>query len=273
MFAVLVAALAAAPAQARVSDHNPVVFPDPAGDSPTAPDITSVAVANTVSGDIFFLIKVANRTAIVANDYAWIGMDTDQNGQTGESNGDGGIDYALVFDGTAGGVLLLRWNGSDYEGVASTTLEAGWDEGYLAKINRAELGNTSALRFFVETGFVEGAPDQFDDTPTGAYHLFALATPHVETIAPRWAPASPRAGRTFRLSSVELTFASTEKAAAASFTCRATLAGKRLRGTGPGGCTFKLAKTAKGKRLVVTITATPTGGKAQTFRPYTFRVR
>ena len=40
-----------------------------------------------------------------------------------------------------------------------------------------------------------------------------------------------------------------------------------------GGCTFKLPKTAKGKQLVVTVTATPAGGKAQTFPAYKFRVR
>ena len=90
---------------------------------------------------------------------------------------------------------------------------------------------------------------------------------------PRFSPTAPRAGATFRLQSVALTFESEEKGVAGSFTCRATLAGKRVKGTGPGGCTFKLPKTAKGKQLVVTVTATPTGGKAQTFPAYKFRVR
>lgn len=219
------------------------------------------------------MVQVANRTEIVANDYVLIGMDTDENGLTGEKNGDGGVDYFILIDGTAREIYLSRWNGSAYEPATSTSLEGAWADGYVATINRAELGNTSGRRFWVETGFLEGLDDQFDDTPTGLYHLYALSTPHVATIAPRWAPAAPRAGRTFRLSSVQLTFETTEKAPAATFTCRATLAGKRLRGTGPGGCTFKLAKTAKGKRLVVTVTATPAGGKAQAFPAYTFRVR
>jgi len=38
------------------------------------------------------------------------------------------------------------------------------------------------------------------------------------------------------LQSVALTFESQEKGVAGSFTCKATLAGKRLKGTGPGGC-------------------------------------
>lgn len=125
----------------------------------------------------------------------------------------------------------------------------------------------------METGLLDGTDDQFDEAPAGLYHDYTLAPPHVGKIAPKWAPAAPRAGAAFRLNSVQLTFETNETAAAATFTCRATLAGKRLRGTGRGGCTFKLAKTAKGKRLVVTITAAPTGGEAQTFPAYTLRVR
>jgi hypothetical protein len=265
--------LAAAPAHARVSAHNPVGIPDPTGDSQTAPDITRVTVANTISGDLFFVVQVANRTDIVANDYVLVGMDSDQNGQTGERNGDGGIDYVIIINGTTRQIGLLRWNGSNYEVGAATTLRGAWVSGYVATINRSELGNTSALNFFVETGLLEGADDQFDEAPTGVYQSYTLSTPHVGAIAPKWAPTAPRAGASFRLSSVQLTFETEEKAAAATFTCRATLAGKRLRGIGKGGCTFKLAKTAKGKRLVVTVTATPTGGPAQTFRAYTFRVR
>lgn len=273
LFAAVAAGLAAAPAHARVSDHNPVGIPDPTGDSNGAPDITRVTVANTIGGDLLFVIQVANRTDIVANDLVVIGMDSDQNGQTGESNGDGGIDYAILINGTTREIFLLRWNGSDYEGVTSTSLKGAWVDGYVASINRAELGNTSALNFYVETGLLDGTDEQIDDTPAGLYHVYTLSTPHVGKIAPRWAPAAPRAGARFRLNSVQLTFETEETAAASTFTCRATLAGKRLRGTGAGGCTFKLAKTAKGKRFVITITATPTGGKAETFKPYVFRVR
>jgi hypothetical protein len=41
-----------------------------------------------------------------------------------------------------------------------------------------------------------------------------------------------------------------------SVRCAAKLAGKTLRGTGAGGCRWSLPKNAKGKRLVITVTAT-----------------
>lgn len=266
-------ALGATPVAARVIDHNPVGVPDPTGDSNGAPDITRVSVANSNAGDLLFLVQVANRTDVVANDLVAIFIDSDQNGETGERSEDGGIDYVIFIHGTDRQIALLRWNGADFDPVETTSLRGVWDDGYVVSVNRAELGNASAVRFYAQTLLENGTDDQSDSAPDGVYHDYTLAPPHVEAITPRWAPAAPRAGGTFRLNAVQLRFETDERAAAATFTCRATLAGKRLRGTGRGGCTFKLAKTAKGKRLVVTITAAPTGGKAQTFRAYTFRVR
>jgi hypothetical protein len=270
---VVLAALVATPAAARVIDHNPVGVPDPTGDSNGAPDITRVSVANSNAGEVLFVVQVANRSDLVANDLVAISIDSDQNGQTGERNGDGGIDYVILIGGTERTIILLRWNGTQYEPAPMTSLQGAFDGGYAAIVNRAELGNTSAMSFFVETSLENGTDDQFDSAPNDVYRDYTLSSPHIQSITPRWAPAAPRAGGTFRLTAVQLKLESEETAAASTFTCRATLAGKRLRGTGRGGCTFKLARSAKGKRLVITITAAPAGGKAQTFRAYTFRVR
>lgn len=54
--------------------------------------------------------------------------------------------------------------------------------------------------------------------------------------------------------------------------CTATLGGRRLRGTGPGGCTFALPRNANSKRLRVTVTATY-GAEQRQFAPFVFRVR
>jgi hypothetical protein len=71
---------------------------------------------------------------------------------------------------------------------------------------------------------------------------------------------------------LQVTLQTGDTMAAARLNCRATLAGKRLRGTGRGGCTFRLPASAKRKRLVVEVTAAPAGGEAET-GVQTFRVR
>jgi hypothetical protein len=267
----LAVGLAVAPAHAGVANHNPVAITDPAGDSTGAPDITRVTVANSNAGEILFIVQVGNRNALAANDEVNIVIDSDQNAATGERNGDGGDDYVIWIDGTERTLGMLRWNGSAWERAADSTLEGTYSNGYIVVINRSELGNTSRFNYYVDT-FLQNDTNQFDSAPNDVYEEYALGTPHVQSITPRWAPAAPRAGGTFRLSAVQITFETDERAAAASFTCRATLAGKRLRGTGAGGCTFRLPKSAKGKRLVIVVTATPAGGQAAS-RSVTFRVR
>ena len=269
LIVVCAALLAVSPAQGRVADHNPVRTADPAGDSNGAPDITGVTVANDLSGVLLFVVQVGNREGVVANDLVTFLFDSDLSSATGQ----GGVDFIIRIDGTTQRVFFVRWNGTAFESVATTSLRAVWDSGYVVAINRTELGNTGAFDFLVVTSLANGTETQFDLAPEGQDGHYEVSAPHVGSITPRFSPAAPKAGATFRLNNVTLKFETDETAAARTFSCRATLAGKRLRGTGPGGCTFKLPKTAKRKQLVVTVTVTPAGGKAQAFPAYRFRVR
>lgn len=269
--AALLAVLSVSPASARVADHNPVEVTDPVGDSNGAPDITGVTVANDLSGTILFVVEVSNRTDFVARDEVLIYIDSDRSAATGSPDRGGGVDYRLRIDATSSD--FDRWNGTAFEPAPRTTVRVAWANGYVASVNRSEVGATSSFAFFVRTRMQEGPGNQFDVAPTDTYLRYALSPPHIDAIRPRFSPAAPRAGSTFRLTSVQLRFETAESGIAAAFTCRVTLAGKRIRGTGRGGCTFKLPKTAKGKRFAITITATATGGRAETFGPYAFRVR
>ena len=269
--AALLAVLSVSPATARVEAHNPVEVTDPTGDSNGAPDITGVTVANDLSGTVLFVVEVANRTDFVARDEVLISVDTDRNAATGSPDRGGGIDYRLRIDSTSSD--FERWNGTGFEPASRTTVRVTWNNGYVAAVHRSELGNTGSLAFFVRTRMQEGPSTQSDVAPTATLFPYALSPPHIDVIRPRFSPVAPRSGTTFRLNSVQLVFETAETAMAAAFTCRATLAGKRIRGTGRGGCTFKLPKTAKGKRLAITITASAAGGKAEAFPPYALRVR
>jgi hypothetical protein len=270
---LLAASLAAAQAHARGMDHNPVKAADPVGDSNGAPDITGVTVANDLSGAILFVVEVANRTGFAASDDVLIYIDSDRSALTGYPDRGGGADYLLGIDAATQRPELARWNGTGFEPAAGTTLRLTWANGYVARINRAELGATGDFGFFVRTRLKGGAASQFDVAPTDGYGAYTLGPPHIEAIGARFTPAAPRAGPRFRLNSVQLEFETAERAAAATFACRATLAARRIRGSGRGGCTFKLPKSAKGKRFAITISAAAAGGKAETFGPYSFRVR
>jgi hypothetical protein len=263
--------LAATPASGRVVDHNPVETTDPTGDSNGAPDITGVTVANDFSGMILFVVEVANRSDFVARDEVLIYIDSDRSAATGSPDRGGGIDHRLRIDATSSD--FDRWNGTGFEPAPRTTVRIAWANAYVAGVHRSELGATGSLAFFVRTRMQEGPSTQSDVAPADALFPYALSPPHIEVIRPAFSHAAPRAGSTFRLNSVQLAFETGETARAAAFTCRATLAGKRIRGTGRDGCTFKLPKTSKGKRFVITITVTATGGRPEPFRPYAFRVR
>lgn len=269
MIVALGVGIAVAPAPARVAHHNPIGVPDPRGDSSGAPDIARVTIANDTLNRILFLIQFWNRDSLVANDLVFVRIDSDRNAQTGKADRGTGIDYVVEINPPA--VTVRRWNGTTFERQASTG-QAAFSDGYVVLINRSELGDTAALRFYVETGIAGGGAIQTDTAPDVAPYEYALSVSHVEDMLPRWTPAIPRAGATFRLSSLSVTLLTGDTLAAARTSCRATLAGKRLRGTGRGGCTFRLPRSAKGKRLVVDITAAPAGGEAEIGRQI-FRVR
>ncbi len=268
---MLVGLLVVPAAHGRVADHNPVEVTDPTGDSNGAPDITGVTVANDLSGTILFVVEVANRTDFVARDEVLIYIDSDRSALTGFPDRGGGVDYRIRVDATSSD--FERWNGTGFEPTSRTTFRIAWVNGYVARVHHTELGATSSFAFFVRTRMQEAPSNQFDVAPTDTYFPYTLSPPHIETIRLRVSAAAPRAGVTFKVNSVQLRFETAESATAASFTCRATLGGKRLRGTGRGGCTFKLPKAAKGKRFAISISVAATGGKAETFGPYAFRVR
>jgi hypothetical protein len=60
-------------------------------------------------------------------------------------------------------------------------------------------------------------------------------------------------GKTVRISGLGVNLSTGVVTKATGLKCTATLGGKHLAGTGTGGCTFHLPKTAKGKTLLVKV--------------------
>jgi hypothetical protein len=141
-----------------------------------APDISSVAVANDDPGNITVSVTLANHSSdFQPNEGILVVMDTDGNSATGN----GGIDY--VYAGVKDHTGLFYWNGSSFAVASAPTLQSATASGQISfRINRSDLGNTTALNFYVETTRDNGVSIG-DDAPDGSgvftYRLVLPAAP------------------------------------------------------------------------------------------------
>lgn len=246
-------------ASATSANHgNPSQSSDPTGDSGTAPDISSVLIGNNLAKTIRFEITIANRpTLLQDNDLVAVFIDADRNQTT---------DYEIHAFGNTG-LQMVRTTDSGTQPVAAPSLVRIWDTGahkLTIRVSSADLQNTTSFNYYVGTGVLsEGSATIQDYAPDGSsVFVYELLTPHIDGVAPAYSPAAPREGKKFRVTDASLHFETSEEARAESVRCSAKLAGKALRGTGAGGCTFALPRRAKGKRLSLTVTATFQGQSA-----------
>jgi hypothetical protein len=235
-------------------------FTDPTGDAVGgAADITQVVVSNDLDGNITFALTIPDRTTFTTDDIVLVLMNTDRDANTGVS----GVDFALVIGSQ--GVNLLRASGSTFASAPQTTLHST-DGGKTIVVNRGELGDTSGFDFLVITG-LESSNAAEDVAPNSGSWAYALELkPVLDTLQARFAPAKPKHGKPFRLASTTLRL---EDGAVVkgTITCVAMLNGKRL----AGRCSWRIPANARGKRLVVTLSARYQGASA-TFTPWRFRV-
>jgi hypothetical protein len=234
---------------------------DPQGDAVGgAADIAQVVVSNEFDGKITFAVTIADRATFTSDDFLIIVLNTDKDTTTGI----GGADYAIVLDSTGG--ALLRASGTTFAPAPQTTLTLA-DNGKTVAINRSDLGETVGFSYFVTSGLASNsnASDDAPDSGVATYDLELKAV--LGTLAARFTPAKPKAGKAFRLSSTTLRLDDRTAVKADSITCVAKLNGKRL----TGRCAWRIPRNGKGKRLVVTLTARYKGAST-TFTPWRFRV-
>jgi hypothetical protein len=237
------------------------MFTDPTGDATGgATDITGVAVSNDATGNITISLTT-NRTVFTSDDIVAIVLNTDKDASTGV----GGFDYGIGVG--ALGAVLLKANGTTFTRVTSQTTLQATNNNMTVTINRSDLGGTTGFTFAVRTSLVsnQAAMDSAPDTGTYAYDLGLK--PVLNTLAARFSPAKPKAGHVFRLAATQLRLEGGTIVKADSITCVATLNGKRL----AGRCAWHIPANARGKRLVVVLTAHYQGATA-TFTPWRFRV-
>jgi hypothetical protein len=240
-------------------------YTDPTGDSGTAADLTSVIVSNDDAGLLTIALKFANRTALTADDVFIVAFDTDKNARTGSQ---AGTEYIIGVDGSDQSFGLGKWNGTTFDGnVPQDTLKTS--DGMTFQINRSELGNPNAFDFYVVA--LSNSSEASDDGPDGSavWSYDLKFTPKIKSVAAAFAPAKPKAGKRFAVGATRVGLVTGETVAPSTKRCTAKLAGKALKPA--GNCAWLIPKTAKGKRVVVTITVSY-GGSAAVSASYAFKV-
>lgn len=117
-------------------------FSDPAGDTNTAPDLTSVEIAEPTVGTIAIRVAVGNYPALPANSWLNLWFDIDADATTGDDAGD----EALVRYQAAGGTELYTWNGTQYAPGSTAGVTAAFASGTLAlTLPRASINAVGAF--------------------------------------------------------------------------------------------------------------------------------
>jgi len=275
--APLAAALALALVPSASSQAGPQ-YPDAAGDSTSAADVTGVTVqADKNSGQVVFRITGANLSA-TASMITFVVIDSDANPATGSQNWSGG-DYLFAVDNAS--YEFDHWNGSDWVDTPSSTVRIcckGGGASMMFSVNRSELGNTSAFNFTAAT--LNTDTHAWDDAPDdGMYNYsFDAGGPDIQGVTLQTTPSfGPRAGKPFTITPVALKLPPDGSSAGISpkpesYSCRATIKNRAVAGSGTGGCTLRIAKrNTRGKKLNVVVTLTYEGATKSV--PVTFVVR
>jgi hypothetical protein len=267
LVAVLMAALVLAPGA------TPGTYADKSGDSGSAGDITGIDVAaDKASGQMIFRLAGSNLSTS-SNDLTFLFVDSDANPLTGDVDLLG-ADYAFAVDDTS--YDFVHWNGSDWVETANSTVRVnGGGSGLMFSVNRSELGNPSTLNLWARS--FNTVDKKSDDAPDdGAYNYSVDANgPAIQSLDLKTAPAAgPRHGKKFVVTPAGVKLPAggpIDEQPPDSYSCKATVGQRALRGTGTGACTFTVPKKSRGKQLRLTVTVNYEGA-SKSFT-YSFKVR
>lgn len=254
MGALLAVAMMVLSASVAAGSH----WTDPPGDSGAAPDIMSVDVSNDAAGNITFAVGLVSQHALTSDEGIGLYIDSDLQASTGVNYSfRPGIDY-LVFLYTGNTWEFYAASNGKMVPAAHGSMSVNYTPtGFTVQINKAQLGGTSAFRFWIQTQKATAsgslaASDLAPDAP-GAGYSYTLTTfaKVVASLKPASAAKGVHPGSRLAVSAaVGLSDGTT--VAADSVSCTATVGGRPL--PGAGTCAWKVPTTARGKKVVVTVT-------------------
>jgi hypothetical protein len=274
--AALAAALALMLVPSASSQGGPP-YGDPSGDNSSAPDVTGVTVqADKGSGQIIFRITGSNLSS--ASDLVTLlAIDSDTNPTTGNPDWSG-ADYLFGVDNESYG--FVHWNGSDWVDSPDSTVRVccvGGGSNLTISVNRSELANTSEFNFSVETKNM--STKAYDDAPDLGMYNYSLDAggPDIQGVMVQTTPSSgPKAGKPFVVTPIGLKLPPDGAIISVlpqpeSYSCKPTLKGRAVPGSGTGGCTLRIPKKkTRGKPLTVVVTVSYEGATKSV--PFTFVV-
>ena len=273
VLAAVVAALVLVPS--AVSQNGPQ-YGDTTGDSATAADLSGVTVlGDQGSGQIVFRVSGSNLSTSKSMITALL-IDSDANPATGNASWDG-ADYVFAVDNDT--FDFQHWNGSDWVDTPYSTVRVcciGGGSSVMFSVNRSELGNTSEFNFMAHS-FNQDTTAK-DDAPDDGMYNYSLSAggPDIQGVTLSTTPSSgPRAGKRFVVTPLGLKLPPNGAVVSIqpkpeSYTCQAMLRGKAVSGSGTGGCTLRIPKKTRGKKLSVEVKVTYQGATKSV--PFTFVV-
>ena len=258
---------------------NSATFQDSTGEDASAPDITSVTVANDDQATLTITVNVPNRPTLTGDMVFLVPIDSDANPSSGSADF-GGADYVIELDGPLGGrstASLFRWDGTDFtsNGVSQSTLIFSYANGPTLKLNASELGGTRrfGVSILAVSGVVIGADGEPDFTnirvdlapDRGSYTYDVKITPPRLVLGNGGTrPVRPAAGKLYtQIVTVARSDGGTLSGGSAS--CRATVGAGRVaaRATALSGgrvsCSYRVPITGKGKTSRITVTVSSGG--------------
>jgi hypothetical protein len=177
-------------------------------------------------------------------------FDTDRNPPTGNQLG---AEYEILV--TQSAWAFLKWDGSQMSPFSHQPVVVGRTAGALAiAFCSCDLG-TQSFNFGV--GAVRG--NDVDIAPDNGVWSFPQPLTAISFASILVSPLVPKAGKRFTVTVMGAKLDSDEIVMPDSYSCTATLAGRVLKGSGTGGCSWALPKKARGKKLVVDATVSYKG--------------
>jgi hypothetical protein len=137
-------------------------FTDPGGDAASSPDLTGVAISNDDAGIVTVKLTLGNRSTLAPSDAVAVGLDTDQNPDTGSVFY--GAEWELDLEGgTLVSVYQATSNGSYTQVAAPPSYQASFSGGVATLTFKAsDFGITSGFNLHAlgfDNSWLDSAPD------------------------------------------------------------------------------------------------------------------
>lgn len=150
-------------------------FSDASGDSGSAPDVAGVTMSSDDSGTVTVKVALANRSAFSVNDGVGVGIDADQNPDTGSLFY--GADFELDLEGAVPKLYRATSEGFYDEAPAPASFHASFSGGAVTiSFKPSEVGVASGFNLYA-LGFDNSGIDPAPDIRTFNYQFVAGTSP------------------------------------------------------------------------------------------------